>query len=189
MKRRQTTYIYGLKDPRDGKIYYVGKSNNPKYRLYQHVQDKSINQLKISWIENLLNDGLEPELVILQEVKIEEWPECEIEWIEKGLSEGWPLTNINQGGIGSDGSAYIHDYEFMQNYISPELWNIFDGLSKREKDKICIRTAQAMIGMYKPFLDKKIEMRQYAMYSIIRQEEFFIGQRAATAAVNEVALA
>lgn len=34
------TYIYGLKDPRDNQIYYVGKSNDPQRRLEQHLEGR-----------------------------------------------------------------------------------------------------------------------------------------------------
>lgn len=34
------TYIYGLKDPRDNQIYYVGKSDNPQRRLEQHLEGR-----------------------------------------------------------------------------------------------------------------------------------------------------
>ena len=89
----QTTFIYGLKDPRDGLIHYIGKSNTPKLRIEDHLADKESNEIKVQWIETLLSDDLLPELVILEEVDRKGWSENERQWIAKGNLEGWPLTN------------------------------------------------------------------------------------------------
>ena len=60
--------IYGLKDPVDGQVHYIGKSNNPAQRLQEHIEDAKTNAARVKWIAALLAIGLSPELVILEKV-------------------------------------------------------------------------------------------------------------------------
>jgi len=145
----KVSYIYGLKDPRDGLFYYVGKSNDPDARLKQHLEKRQ-NKSKIAWIEDLESDGMLPELVILEIVERSKWKEQERYWIAKGREDGWPLTNMSAGGDGLD-KFVGPSYEFLRSYIKPELWAVFDDMGIREKDALCIAMAQAMIKQ--PFYD------------------------------------
>ena len=61
------TYIYGLIDPRNKQLRYVGKANNLKKRLSKHVHDKSINH-KTCWIKSLSALNLRPEIIELGEI-------------------------------------------------------------------------------------------------------------------------
>ncbi len=66
------TIIYGLWDPRDGLVYYVGQSKRGLKRAYMHLslntrlRDKS--SLKNVWIESVLAAGLEPLPCVLEVV-------------------------------------------------------------------------------------------------------------------------
>ena len=63
-----TNYIYGLRDPRDGKIKYVGQTRNPRARYAGHVgvpAGRGLNA-KEQWIKDLRDLGTRPELVILE---------------------------------------------------------------------------------------------------------------------------
>ena len=40
--RNSYVYIYGLRDPRDGKIKYVGQTENMKTRLAMHIAECSV---------------------------------------------------------------------------------------------------------------------------------------------------
>ncbi|MBM3149600.1 MAG: hypothetical protein FJZ88_06200 [Chloroflexi bacterium] len=178
--RVRLAYIYGLKDPRDGQIYYVGKSNHPEKRKKEHLENETCNAHRVEWIQDLGQCGLEPELVILEKVERENWQEAEIYWIARGYEEGWPLINVHKGG---GGGVCKPNYDFMRSYIRPDLWERFEALSIKQKDQICFETALAMMESYSPFLDQKIKQRQYAMHSLIKDELVFIGQQVATEAV------
>jgi len=85
--------IYGLKDPRDGTIRYIGRSVQPERRYQEHLSDRT-NRLKASWIDDLRGEELEPTLEILEEVGEEQVASViEARWIQRGIDEGWPLTN------------------------------------------------------------------------------------------------
>lgn len=58
--------IYGLKDPQDNIIKYVGVSKNVQSRYKQHLYSKKGE--KSNWIKSLLELDLRPELVILDTI-------------------------------------------------------------------------------------------------------------------------
>lgn len=178
----QASYIYGLKDPRDGLIYYVGKSNHPERRKREHLEDATTNAARVGWLNDLKAACLEPELVILERVDRNDWQRAEVYWIAKGYEDGWPLVNIAKGG-GGDGRPPQPDYEFMRSYVHPGLWDKFAGLMIRDKDRVCLVTAQAMVNSYAVFLDRKIEQRQFAMHRLVDDELVQIGMRVATETV------
>jgi group I intron endonuclease len=92
-----TTYIYALIDPRSKEIKYIGKSNNPRSRFYNHLlRDSGVFG---KWIKELKSLGFSPELQILEEVLRDQWKERETYWIEK-LSKECTLLNQTRGGDG-----------------------------------------------------------------------------------------
>jgi predicted GIY-YIG superfamily endonuclease len=65
--------IYGLKDPLDNKIKYVGVSKNVESRYKQHFyQDENDNSEKSNWIKELKKQDLRPELVILEVIETDD---------------------------------------------------------------------------------------------------------------------
>jgi hypothetical protein len=97
------TFIYGLVDPETRTIRYVGKSNDPYYRLRAksgHVEDarRGFTYHKSNWIRSLLSKGLVPEVIILEPCLKTEWSEREKCWIKTLREKGFPLTNIHDGG-------------------------------------------------------------------------------------------
>ncbi len=189
MTRRAVSYIYGLKDPRDGLIHYVGKSDCPARRKREHLEDVNCNSARVDWLGELKAVALEPEIVILATVHRDEWQEAEIHWIALGYEEGWPLVNIHRGGCGGYREPAQPDFEFMRSYIHPVLWSRFDGLSIREKDWICVETAGTMAESYLPFLHHKIQAHQYTMHSLIQDELVSIGIKVAEACVLQMTAA
>ena len=175
-------YIYGLQDPRDGLIHYVGKSKRPEYRLKQHLRGKATNADKMVWLDGLGVAGVEPLVVILEETDAQGWAKTERRWIAKGRADGWPLTNIQDGGPGYEGKVG-GAYAFMLSYLGPTLYARFARLSKAEKIQICRETGAAMADSYLPFLRLKIRTHQYAMRSLIDDEIFWVGSNAAQAAM------
>lgn len=62
-----TSYIYALYNPRTKEVGYVGVTDRPKRRLRRHAskQELSIRSQRSLWIQSIQNDGLQPEMVIL----------------------------------------------------------------------------------------------------------------------------
>jgi hypothetical protein len=101
---------YGLLDPTNQKIRYVGRSVRPLDRCYEHLQlyNLALAHPRRLWIEGLLDRGLKPELVILEELEgrinidlpVYKDPArarihaAEEGWIRRLLEAGHPLTNV-----------------------------------------------------------------------------------------------
>lgn len=107
-----TTFIYGLYCPTSQQVRYIGKSNKPAHRFRQHVN--RVKQLRThrslglgcqnnhkadkqdEWIDGLLEQGLEPSLVIFEEVPAQAdiWRAAERKWIRHMESQGHQLLNV-----------------------------------------------------------------------------------------------
>lgn len=94
-------FIYGLKDPRDNVIKYIGKTNRLKHRLSQHCREKGNNR-KCNWIKSLKKLGLKPEIELIDEVLYEDWQNAEISYIRLFKSFGAKLYNEKSGGEGGE---------------------------------------------------------------------------------------
>lgn len=96
------TYVYGLVDPRNNIVKYVGVTKNSiNQRLNDHVRDSNNanigNKHKNYWIQQLLDKELTPEIVILEECKNQDDAyKAEIWWIDFIGIEN--LTNVALGG-------------------------------------------------------------------------------------------
>jgi len=151
----ENVFIYGLVDPIDGEIYYVGQSMNPHYRLSQHLAQKA-SCPKSEWINDLKLAGLTPCVKILQVSNTENWVQDEKEWIAYGHEHGWPLTNLTNGGEGSSLCRRI-DYGLRQ-YIIPIMPHMESAImSLKSNQKLDLMCAVAIASMD--------EMREY--YSIV----------------------
>ena len=92
-------YIYGLKDPRDCQIKYIGKTINIDRRYKEHIQThRNRKSKKNSWIINLIKNGLEPIMEIIEECNLDNWEEREIFWISYYKELGFNLKNTQNGG-------------------------------------------------------------------------------------------
>lgn len=94
-----STFIYALVDPRDGRIRYVGKANDPRLRLRRHVVGRNEGNRKAEWILELWSKGLRPKLRILEEVPHAEWQDAEKRWIAKLKPPLNSLDGGNGGGV------------------------------------------------------------------------------------------
>ena len=83
-------YVYGLVDPRDGEIFYIGCTSNPSSRLKGHFTDSAAGG---GWGRHyhLRKTGLKIEMVILSKhldfcaARLEEWRQIQS---RKGLVNG-----------------------------------------------------------------------------------------------------
>jgi NUMOD1 domain/GIY-YIG catalytic domain len=125
-------YIYGLIDPRDGRIRYIGKTINPKTRLYTHLyecKDKKVINRRINWIRNLISNNLKPTMSILKICPMSDFEKYETEYIKIYKSEY--LTNSDESGQGNKNrkrdiidnaiekiSKRVYQFDLNGNFIS-----------------------------------------------------------------------
>jgi hypothetical protein len=97
----QTTFIYSLTCPISGEVKYIGKADDVKRRLRQHVyQSKKSDGRKSVWIRELLSEGLKPIIGVLDEVSYDDWGYWEDYWINQSKIWGFDLLNKMGGGHG-----------------------------------------------------------------------------------------
>lgn len=97
----QNYLIYGLIDPRDRLVHYVGLSTVGLRRPRAHGRKSDkINDLKLAWIAEMKAVSLTFEIAILAPSTKETIKADERWWISYGFLSGWPLTNLTHGGEG-----------------------------------------------------------------------------------------
>lgn len=104
-------HIYGLVDPRDREIKYVGQTISPDRRLKQHIADTGSGTPKSDWI-NEMGDR-KPLMVILDTVAQEDAHAVENWWILFCRYKGWQNVNgTNPGAWRADfGEMFSEDLE------------------------------------------------------------------------------
>lgn len=159
------TYIYALIDPRNECVRYIGKTNNPKYREYQHLHRVDGCHHKVNWIKSLLKENLKPEFFILDLVDDSEWQFWEGHYIHLYKSFGFYLTNASNGGE-SPVYGYKHSDEAKM-----KLSNFFKGrkLTDEHKKKISESGKGKQIG--KILSEETIEKIKIARSKQIITEE------------------
>ncbi len=90
-------FIYGLFDPRNDELRYIGKTNNVKNRHKKHLSDKELNY-RTSWIKSLKILNILPSVDVLDEVPDSEWQFWEQWYIAYFRGIGCRLTNMTVGG-------------------------------------------------------------------------------------------
>lgn len=115
------TYIYGLKEiGKDKPIKYIGKSDNPKRRKYEHITESKTGKKthKCNWIRKLLKNNKKIECVILEKVYKSEWQDKEREWISKYYKN---LVNNRMGGEGGTKSKYLLSFNDLKTWVKKNL--------------------------------------------------------------------
>jgi len=114
----ETTFIYGLVDPRTDEIRYIGKANDIRQRLKNHLNPARYRPThKFNWIRKLRRLNMKPYLIILDEVPINDWKFWEKFWIQLIKSWGFNLVNHTEGG---EGLTYGNQTSFKKGNIP---WN------------------------------------------------------------------
>lgn len=102
-KAKWTGYLYTLRIPDDGAIFYVGKTQDMKGRLLGHIaESRPDNQKKrkTQVINALLKAGKKPTMALIEKFDIrtrydsDYYDYKEMYWIRRYLECGWDLTNI-----------------------------------------------------------------------------------------------
>ncbi len=125
----ETTFIYGLLDPKSNKLRYIGKANDPEARLAKHIREakKSTSLHRLAWIRGLLNEGLIPKLILLMEVSRDQWSLVEKLLIFSLSDAGYDLTNMADGGEGGATARGRKRSQEARNNISQGLKNLYAG--------------------------------------------------------------
>lgn len=97
-KIQETTFIYTIEDE-NGVIRYVGKSNDPKNRIYGHLKEAK-GAHKYNWLQSIIKRGYFPVVNIIDEVPFDDWEPYEIYWIAQFRAWGFDLVNKCDGGSG-----------------------------------------------------------------------------------------
>lgn len=99
-------YIYGLHDPRDGELRYIGKSIRPRQRLQNQLNEHP-NTHRGHWLDELTRAGLTPIQTIIDAVPADtDWQTVECVYIAGAREAGHRLVNGTDGG---DGVAGLSD--------------------------------------------------------------------------------
>jgi hypothetical protein len=74
--------IYALSDPRDGLVFYVGVTDNPSYRLKEHLRmPKKESAAKNARIKEMLFNNVPPVFVFLDTALEQDAQAVELKWI------------------------------------------------------------------------------------------------------------
>ena len=161
-----TVFIYGLYDPRNGYLRYIGKAIDLKARFYLHLSEKK-NSHKNQWIAQLRSFGLLPEMRVLQTIYNSDdtdWQEIERWWIKCAREKGDPITNLDDGGrSGMKKSAETKEkmrLKQLGRIMSPE------SIAKMKATKAANLTPEVRERISKAQLGKRRTPEQRAAHSI-----------------------
>ena len=128
-------YIYGLVDPRNDKIFYIGFTQYLKQRFNAHLNidgyKREKNTYKNNVIRKILNLGLKPQMIILDScekkfndiLNMYEHEKLEKNYIKEYRDKGLSLTNLTTGGDGGctyqrKVFQYSEEGKFLKEYES-----------------------------------------------------------------------
>ncbi len=130
------TCIYALIDPRNESVRYIGKSDNPTRRIKGHLRDVRDNLKchRVSWIKELMLNGLMPKVKILFTPKKENWQEVESQTIAH-YKQFCDLVNMTDGGDGqmeghipwNKGKKGVYDIGVISRMKKTRLDSYIDG--------------------------------------------------------------
>jgi hypothetical protein len=105
----ELTYIYVLKHPVTHEIRYVGKTIDLKIRKKSH---RELGKTRCdNWKRSLLADGFWPDMEVVENVPSgENWAKREQFWIKHYRDLGCNLTNLTEGGEGTEGRVITDAY-------------------------------------------------------------------------------
>lgn len=179
MKSSKTPKIYGLFDPRKpDDIKYVGVTvQKLGDRLASHrrnVWETRNPTNKEKWIDRLKQEGVQPEIKLLEECNsVELMYEREIVWIKKLRAQGYKLANTSKGGKGG------------WSYPKSERWKQFikeDNARRKLDPEYYEKLSQAQIESYKNNPEQK--EKQSKSQKLLWQDPEWRGKTIATMKKN-----
>lgn len=112
--------VYGLFDPRDQQLRYIGKTCQGKRRMSSHLAVSHLKNKthKNHWIKSLLAVGMQPEYVVLESFATPDGlAEAEMWYISYYKSIGCRLTNMTLGGEGIRGMKRSPEFCAMMSRL------------------------------------------------------------------------
>ncbi len=88
----KVTYIYALSDPDTGEVRYVGKTEDPRKRLGEHLSSPTNDDMR-AWLDALKAHGQQPVMEILEVVTDGNWAQREARQIWRFRQMGYDLLN------------------------------------------------------------------------------------------------
>jgi group I intron endonuclease len=132
-------YIYGLVDPRNQQIRYVGRTINLHKRLNAHINGREPHsEHKQRWIDQIKSDGSIPEIVTLETSTEDGWKEAERFWISYFRYIGANLTNISNGGQGIGGKRFSEEDKMRMSVTRK---------GKKRSPEACANISKGRIGI------------------------------------------
>lgn len=116
--------VYQLRDPRDGRVRYIGSSSRPKKRLREHMAQRNTmcRRQYREWFQSLHNDGLLPQLEVLTRM-MPKHDAIRLELLLQRLyHEHYPLQIVN---------GVVHGYlrrrpEYFREYVPQRYWSRYE---------------------------------------------------------------
>ena len=140
-------YIYGLKDPRDYQIKYVGKTVDIDRRIKEHNQiHRNKKSKKNSWITYLIRNGMQPIMEVLEECEESRWVEREKYWIRYYKELGFDLKNMTLGGESNNGYVFTSEDRLKQSE-SQKLRHKITPFSMETREKLSKKAKQTLNGL------------------------------------------
>jgi hypothetical protein len=160
-------FIYSLVDPETKQVRYIGKTNNPSRRIYDHLHAQGKTH-RHRWIASLMSKKLPPEIQIIEEVAISSWQEREQYWIAFYRGQGADLVNGTDGGEG-----IISPTPEIRAQRSANTSIVMSDATEREKRMVRLNSSESKakraktrrrkgINNFKSLHDKYAEQREQA---------------------------
>jgi hypothetical protein len=127
----QPVYIYGLLDPRDGRLRYVGRTATPTVRLSGHKSEWGGDGAKAEWMRGLLAADLEPKMIVFDEVPLDECRQAERDTISRYRKLGCDLLNIKAGG-GAVSRKLKTRSVMVGGFVPPAVKEVIERIAERE---------------------------------------------------------
>lgn len=146
--------IYGILDPRDGSLRYVGKANNARKRFAGHMRERRHRTPLYNWFAKMRLAGLTPTYIVLLECDADAWQAQEIKCIAAARTRGERLLNVAPGGDQPEcpievrrANANNLNQARRDDPIAARLWYIKKTLSNALRDGLLSDRAKANMRM------------------------------------------
>ena len=111
---KEIHYVYELKDPISGAVFYVGQTNQPKRRYSEHIHNPK-TQEEQNIVENSFREGKQPIMTILHTGNKQEVDRLEKEEVQRAKKGNPLLTNIR---LIEDNKKKEEELKAMENQLN-----------------------------------------------------------------------